>query len=300
MIKPKRLNKGDKVAIVSLSSGMIGDKQFIHKYYLGKTRLEEEFGLQVVAMPNALKGSTYLFEHPEARAKDMMDAFKDKSIKAIICAIGGEETYRLLPYIDFDIIKNNPKIFMGFSDSTTNHFMLYKAGVTSFYGPNIMCNFGEYGKMFDYEKNTILDILFDNKDNYQYSSSALAKYNLTDVLERFNSNKVELKDLKDCNNLKVFKTTLERMRDRKYFARSMLGQEVAVEPKKIIQEQLNYVLENLNPELSNFYQIVLYLIENGAYYELLVGGGDDVVCWEKVKDTSKTNWAYRLAKDKVI
>ena len=139
----------------------------------------------------------------------------------------------------------------------------------------------------------------DNKNNYQYSSSALAKYNLTDVLERFNSDKVELKDLKDCNNLKVFKTTLERMRNRKYLTQSRLGQEVAVEPKKIIQEQLNYVLEYLNPELSNFYQIVLFLIENGAYYELLVGAGDDVVCWEKVKDTSKTNWAYRLAKDKI-
>lgn len=171
MIKPERLKKGDKIAIVSLSSGMIGDKQFIHKYFLGKKRLEEEFGLKVVAMPNALKGSTYLFEHPEARAKDMMDAFKDKSIKAIICAIGGEETYRLLPYIDFDVIKNNPKIFMGFSDSTTNHFMLYKAGVVSFYGPNIMCNFGEYGKMFDYEKKAILDILFGNSENYEIKPS---------------------------------------------------------------------------------------------------------------------------------
>ena len=171
MIKPERLKKGDKVAIVSLSSGIIGDKQFVHKYYLGKKRLEEEFGLKVVAMPNALKGSTYLFEHPEARAKDMMAAFKDKSIKAIICAIGGEETYRLLPYIDFDVIKNNPKIFMGFSDSTTNHFMLYKAGVVSFYGPNIMCNFGEYGKMFDYEKKAILDILFGNSENYEIKPS---------------------------------------------------------------------------------------------------------------------------------
>lgn len=147
--------------------------------------------------------------------------------------------------------------------------------------------------------NSTNDNDIDNKDNYQYSSSALAKYNLTDVLERFNSDKVELKDLKDCNNLKVFKTTLERMRDRKYLTRSRLGQEVAVEPNKIIQEQLNYVLEYLNPELSNFYQIVLFLIENGAYYELLVGAGDDVVCWKKVKDTSKTNWAYRLAKDKI-
>ena len=55
MIKPKRLQKGDKVAIVSLSRGMIGEKMFIHKFELAKKRLEEEYGLKVVAMPNALK-----------------------------------------------------------------------------------------------------------------------------------------------------------------------------------------------------------------------------------------------------
>ena len=56
MIKPKRLKKGDTVAIVSLSSGMGGDDIFFHKYELGKKRLEEDFGLNVVTMPNALKG----------------------------------------------------------------------------------------------------------------------------------------------------------------------------------------------------------------------------------------------------
>ena len=59
MIKPKRLYKGDKVAIVSLSRGMIGEKMFIHKYELAKKRLVE-YGLEVVAMPNALKGIDYL------------------------------------------------------------------------------------------------------------------------------------------------------------------------------------------------------------------------------------------------
>ena len=80
MIKPKRLHKGDKVAIVSLSRGMIGEKMFIHKYELAKSRLEE-YGLVVVAMPNALKGIDYLYQHPEARAQDLMDAFKDSEIK---------------------------------------------------------------------------------------------------------------------------------------------------------------------------------------------------------------------------
>ena len=111
MLIPEKLKKGDTVAIVSLSSGMGGDKEFFHRYLLGKKRLEEVFGLNVVTMPNALKGSKYLNEHPEARANDLMEAFKDKSIKGIISMIGGDDTIRLLPYIDYEIIKKNPKLF---------------------------------------------------------------------------------------------------------------------------------------------------------------------------------------------
>lgn len=171
MIKPKILKKGDKVAIVSLSAGILGESKFIHKYYIAKKRLEEEFGLEVVAMPNALKGAAYLANNPKARADDLMLALKDKSIKAIICAIGGSDTYKLLPYIDFNVIKENPKIFTGFSDSTIDHLMFYKAGVTSFYGPNIMCNFGEYTKMFDYEVNAVKEMLFKDNEKYEIKSS---------------------------------------------------------------------------------------------------------------------------------
>lgn len=167
MIKPERLKKGDKVAIVSLSSGMLGEKEYFHKYELGKKRLEEKFGLQVVTMPNALKGIKYLYEHPEKRAEDLMNAFRDKTIKAIICAIGGDDTIRLLPYIDFEVIKKNPKIFMGFSDTTANHFMMYKAGIVSYYGPCLICDFAEYVEMYDYTENAIRDILFEPKENYE-------------------------------------------------------------------------------------------------------------------------------------
>lgn len=167
MIKPERLKKGDKVAIVSLSNGMLGERKFFHKYELGKKRLEEKFGLEVVTMPNALKGIEYLYEHPEKRAEDLMKAFKDKSVKGIICAIGGEDTIRLLPYIDFDVIKNNPKIFMGFSDTTANHFMMYKAGLISYYGPCLICDFAEYVEMYDYTEEAIKNILFEPKENYE-------------------------------------------------------------------------------------------------------------------------------------
>jgi len=160
MIKPQRLAKGDAVAIVSLSSGLGGEAAFLHRYETGKRRLEVEFGLNVVTMPNALKGIEYLDNHPEARATDLMAAFNDDSIKAIICMIGGDDTIRLLEHIDFDIIRGNPKIFMGYSDTTANHFMMYKAGLVSFYGPCILMEFAENVTMHEYTKNYIQSVLF--------------------------------------------------------------------------------------------------------------------------------------------
>ncbi|WIV10514.1 S66 peptidase family protein [Proteiniborus sp. MB09-C3] len=171
MIRPKRLKPGDRVAVVSLSWGGLGDKNLIHKYDIAKERLEREFGLEVVAMSNALKGSKFIAEHPELRAKDLMDAFEDNTISAIFCAIGGDDSIRLLPYIDYEVIKNNPKIFMGYSDSTISHLMMYKAGLVSFYGPSVMCEFGEYVSMFEYTKTSVSKMLFEDTKGYQILSS---------------------------------------------------------------------------------------------------------------------------------
>lgn len=171
MIKPKRLKLGDKIAVVSLSWGGLGNEKLIHKYYIAKERLENEFGLEVVAMPHALKGSKFVASNPRLRAKDLMDAFCDSSISAIFCAIGGDDTIRLLPFIDFDVIKNNPKIFMGYSDTTVNHFMMYKAGLVSFYGPAVMSEFGEYVSMFEYTKNAVKKVLFEDTKNYSITPS---------------------------------------------------------------------------------------------------------------------------------
>ena len=167
MIKPERLKKGDKVAVVSLSSGILGEESIIHKFDIAKERLKNDFGLELIAMPHALKGIQFTYKHPELRAKDFMDAFKDKSIKGIICATGGDDTIRLLPYIDFEVIKNNPKIFTGFSDTTANHFMMYKAGVTSFYGASLLHNFSQYVSIYDYTLDAIKNILFDANPNYE-------------------------------------------------------------------------------------------------------------------------------------
>ena len=157
MRKPEPLRRGDKVAVVSLSSGMLGEKSCRHNVTLGTKRLQE-FGLEPVFMPNALKGIEYLNKNPQARAEDLKEAFRDNSIKGIICAIGGDDTYRLLPYLMEDpefltLVKTKPKLFTGFSDTTINHLMFYKLGMTTYYGPCFICDLADMGKdMLPYTK----------------------------------------------------------------------------------------------------------------------------------------------------
>lgn len=163
LIKPAALKKGDKIATVSLSWGGAGDKEILWRYNQGKKRLQEEFGLEVIEMEHTLKGSEYLYNHPEKRAEDFMNAFKDNSIKGIFSCIGGDESIRMLPFIDFEVIRDNPKVFIGYSDTTVAHFMCLKAGISSFYGPAILSEFAENVNMFDYTKHWVDKVLFNTE-----------------------------------------------------------------------------------------------------------------------------------------
>ncbi|MDF2487233.1 MAG: peptidase LD-carboxypeptidase [Herbinix sp.] len=163
LLKPQKLQSGDKVATVSLSWGGAGDQEILWRYQQGKERLEKIFGLTVVEMEHTLKGTDYVYEHPEKRAEDLMKAFADPEIKAIIACIGGIESIRMLPFIDFEVIHNNPKIFMGYSDSTTTHLICYKAGVSSIYGPTLLVDFAENVMMDDYTVEYIKKTLFLDK-----------------------------------------------------------------------------------------------------------------------------------------
>lgn len=124
------------VEIVSLSAGTIGEAFARHEVELGTRRLRE-YGLEVRFAGHALRGIDYVREHPEKRAEDLLDAFRDPAVDMILCAIGGDDTYRLLPYLfEHDELKQavRKKIFLGFSDTTFNHFMLHKVGLPTFYG----------------------------------------------------------------------------------------------------------------------------------------------------------------------
>ena len=135
------------VAIVSLSSGIIGEEEIRYEVEIGIRRLKE-YGLNVKFMPHALKGLDYVRDHPEKRAEDLLEAFRDPETDMILCAIGGDDTYRLLPYL-FDhnelaeAVTN--KVFLGFSDTTVNHLMLHKVGLNTFYGQAFLCDLCELG-----------------------------------------------------------------------------------------------------------------------------------------------------------
>ena len=124
------------IAVVSLSRGVLREKFAQHEVEIGLKHLAN-YGVNVRFMPNALRGIDYLTAHPEARAADLLQAFRDPKIDMILCAIGGDDTYRLLPYLfDHDELRKavTDKVFLGFSDTTVNHMMLHKVGVPTFYG----------------------------------------------------------------------------------------------------------------------------------------------------------------------
>ena len=150
------------IGIVSLSSGMLGEDFAKAQMELGLRRLSE-YGVRVKFMPNALKGISYLNEHPEARAADLISAFRDPEVDLILTAIGGDDTYRLLPYLfgngELQAALTN-KLFMGFSDTTVNHLMLHKLGLPSLYGQAFLTEVCELGKeMLPYSRKCFEELL---------------------------------------------------------------------------------------------------------------------------------------------
>ncbi len=148
-MKPSMLRPGDKIGIIAPS--WCGPATVPHRVENG-VRALEGLGYQVVLAPNA-KGRYrgYLSGTPEERAADLHTMFADPSVKAIIAAIGGNHSSQILPYLDWDLIRANPKILMGFSDVTTLNIAIHvQTGMVTFHGPSLMVDFAEFPRPFDY------------------------------------------------------------------------------------------------------------------------------------------------------
>ena len=161
MIKPQKLNRGDTVALISPSWGCAGSARVAWKYKLGCERLKE-IGLKVISAPNALKGTTYLRNHPEARAEDMMWAFTNPAVNGILCNIGGNDSERILPYLDPTVFVQNPKIFCGYSDAMSLHLFLNHLGLMTYYGDNLLTTIAEQNGWHSYSKAAFAKAFFDD------------------------------------------------------------------------------------------------------------------------------------------
>ena len=172
MIHPSIDKKNACVGVVCLSLGVLGEPSVSHELVLIKERLKKEFNLKVKFMDNSLMGDDFLRKHPEAKAADLRQAFLDPEVTIIWSALGGDDTFRTLPYLMNDefrkAVQENPKPFLGFSDTTNNHLMLNAMGLSTFYAPALLSDIAELGpeifpytkewikKLFTHEKNIIL------------------------------------------------------------------------------------------------------------------------------------------------
>ncbi|GAB4431087.1 MAG: LD-carboxypeptidase [Chloroflexi bacterium OHK40] len=161
LVHPPALRPGDRVAAVSLSWG--GPGTFPWRYEAGARQLAATFGVEVVPTRHALREAAWIAANPQARAEDLLEAFADPSIRGIIATIGGDDSIRTLPYLDLGLIRRNPKVFMGYSDTTVAHFACYAAGLASFYGPAIMAGFGENGGLHPYMEQSVRRTLFSGE-----------------------------------------------------------------------------------------------------------------------------------------
>lgn len=135
--KPNALRPGDTLAVLSPAAPTREPADAFEK---GIALLEAE-GFTVRLMPHARNAHLYMAGTDEERLDDLHAAFSDPEVKGILCSRGGYGCMRLLPDIDLDLVRNNPKVFIGFSDVTALHTAFYQeAGLVGFYGPMLTSN----------------------------------------------------------------------------------------------------------------------------------------------------------------
>ncbi len=156
VIKPGRIKEGDKIGLVS-PAGMLSEEE-LKESVDNLTKL----GFNPVPGKYVLNRNGYLAGTDKERADDLNAMFADKTIKAIVCTRGGYGAVRILPYLDFNLIKNNPKILIGYSDITILLCALYKkTGLVSFHGPVGTSTYN------DYSVNHFRNVLMAPSSNYK-------------------------------------------------------------------------------------------------------------------------------------
>ncbi|MCA1009197.1 S66 peptidase family protein [Halobacillus halophilus] len=141
MLKPQRLNYGDRVGVIAPAGPPIEKDLRKGLVVLRSLGLDPVLGAHVLSQGHAF---SYLAAPDEARLEDLHRMFLDPCIKAVFCARGGYGTARLAPYVDYSIIRCNPKVFWGYSDITYLHTAIHKcSSLVTFHGPMVASDLGK-------------------------------------------------------------------------------------------------------------------------------------------------------------
>ncbi len=156
MIYGKKLKFGDTIGFVA-PSGAVREEGAIER----AAAETERMGFKVKFGSSNHDRYGYLAGSDEARAKNINDMFRDDTVDAIFCLRGGYGAMRILDQIDYETIRSNPKIFVGFSDITALHIaMLNKAGLVTFHGPMPTSNWAN-GPLDDFSRNALYRVLMN-------------------------------------------------------------------------------------------------------------------------------------------
>ncbi len=166
-VRPHHLRPGDVVAV--LSPSWAGPSVFPHVYEHGLAVLRS-WGLQIREYPSTRATSDRLHGDPQARADDLNRAFADPGVRAIVASIGGDDSIRLLPYLDRTAIAANPTILLGYSDTTTLLLAGRQLGLVTFHGPSVMAGFSQMGALPAAAEGHVRDILTSTGPEYAYPS----------------------------------------------------------------------------------------------------------------------------------
>lgn len=162
ILKPSRLKSGDTIGIIAPASSAALIKS--ENLEMAKNKLES-FGFKVLYGKNIFKTYKLGVENISEKVSDIHEMFLDKKVKAIMAVIGGYTSNQLLPYLDYKLIKKNPKIFIGYSDITALQNTIFaKAGLITFSGP-CFANFAQTQKPFDFEEYYFKRLLIEGEGN---------------------------------------------------------------------------------------------------------------------------------------
>ncbi|AUG81087.1 LD-carboxypeptidase [Kitasatospora sp. MMS16-BH015] len=151
---PPKPVPGDRVALLSPAAGL--PAVYPRPFEEGVRRLIEDFGLKPVEYPTTrTMGAT-----PQERAADLHAAFADPEIKAIIASIGGDDQITVLPYLDAELIRANPKPFFGYSDNTNLLMYLAELGIVGYHGACVMVELGRPGAVHPLTEESFRAALF--------------------------------------------------------------------------------------------------------------------------------------------